>query len=213
MPTRVCSGARGLEPSHRRDQLQPRPYRPLGVILMRLRIAEIDEHAVAHVFRHEAAKALHSLGDAFLIGRNDLAQILRVDAGGECRRTDQVREHHRDLAALGGVFRGRVDCRKSVGWRRFRACISAQGSDSVEQLTAVPDNADAEVLQVLRRQARQDRLVNLVLAEYSLILFEAKAPQPTTEVHDSARTQSGAYDHPGETGCLGARSAFRLAQL
>ena len=79
-----------LEPGHRRDQLQPRPHRPLGVVLMRLRIAEIDEHAVAHVFRHEAAEAAHGLGDAFLIGRNDLAQVLRVHAGGERRRADQV---------------------------------------------------------------------------------------------------------------------------
>ena len=97
-------GTRRLERGHRRDQLQPRPYRPLGVVLMGLRIAEIDQHAVAHVFRHEPAEAAHGLGDAFLIGRNDLAQVLRVHAGGERRRTDQVREHHRDLAALGGVL-------------------------------------------------------------------------------------------------------------
>ena len=55
------------------DQLQPGPYRPLGVVLMRLRIAEIDQHAVAHVLRYEPAEALHSLGDALLIGGNDLA--------------------------------------------------------------------------------------------------------------------------------------------
>jgi hypothetical protein len=55
------------------DQLQPRPYRPLGVVLMRLRVAEVHEHAVAHVFRHEPAEALHGLGDALLISRNDLA--------------------------------------------------------------------------------------------------------------------------------------------
>ena len=109
MPTRVCSGTARLEPAHRRDQLQPRPHRPLGVILMGLRIAEIDEHAVAHVFGHEATEAAHGLGDAFLIGRNDLAQVLRVHAGRERRRADQVREHHRDLAALGGVLRG-------LGW-------------------------------------------------------------------------------------------------
>ena len=94
-----------LEPGHRRDQLQPRPHRPLGVVLMGLRIAEIDQHAVAHIFRHEPAEAAHGLGDAFLIGRNDLAQVLRVHAGGERRRADQVGEHHRDLAALGGVLR------------------------------------------------------------------------------------------------------------
>ena len=72
---------------------------------MGLRIAEVHEHAVAHVLRYEAAEALHSLGDAFLIGGNDLAQVLGVHARGECRRTDEVREHHRDLAALGSVAR------------------------------------------------------------------------------------------------------------
>ena len=97
-------GSAGLQRSHGCDQLQPRSHRPLGVVLMRLRIAEIDEHPVAHVLRHEPAEALHGLGDALLIGRNDLAQVLRVHARRECRRTDQVREHHRDLAALGGVF-------------------------------------------------------------------------------------------------------------
>ena len=101
MPTRVCSGACVFRAAHRRDQLQPRAHRPLGVVLMGLRIAEVDQDAVAHVLRHEPAEALHGLGDAFLIGRNDLAQVLRVHAGGECRRADQVREHHRDLAALG----------------------------------------------------------------------------------------------------------------
>ena len=96
----------GLQPAHRLDQLQPRPYRPLGIVLMGLRIAEVDEHAVAHVLRHEPAEALDGLGDALLIGRNDLAQVLRVHARGERRRTDEVREHHCDLAALGGVLGG-----------------------------------------------------------------------------------------------------------
>ena len=79
-----------LEFAHRRDQLQPRPYRPLGVVLMGLRIAKIDEDAVAQVLRHEPAEAAHDLSDAFVIGRNDLAQVLRVHAGGERRRADQV---------------------------------------------------------------------------------------------------------------------------
>jgi hypothetical protein len=37
-------------------------------VLIGLRIAEIDQHTVAHVFRHEAAEAPHRLGNAFLIG-------------------------------------------------------------------------------------------------------------------------------------------------
>ena len=40
----------------------------------------------------------------------------------------------------------------------------------IEELAAVPERRDAKLLQVLRRQARKNRLVYLVLAERSLIL-------------------------------------------
>ena len=84
MPTRVCSATWCLQ-RYCRDQLQPCAHRPLRVVLMGLRIAEVDEHAVAHVFGNEAIEAAHGVGDAFLIGRNDLAQVLGVHAGRECR--------------------------------------------------------------------------------------------------------------------------------
>jgi hypothetical protein len=65
-----------------------------------LRITEVDQDAIPHVLRNEAAEATHGLGDALLIGRNDLAEVFRVHAGRKCRRTDKVAEHDRDLAAL-----------------------------------------------------------------------------------------------------------------
>jgi hypothetical protein len=46
----------------------------------------------------------------------------------------------------------------------------------------------SQILQVLRRQVRQDRFVNLVLAEGPLLPFEAEAPQPTPEVHEGVLT-------------------------
>jgi hypothetical protein len=49
-------------------QLQSSPYRPLGVVLMGLWIAEVHEDAVAQIFRDEPAEATYRLGDAFLIG-------------------------------------------------------------------------------------------------------------------------------------------------
>ena len=82
---------------------KPRPYRSLGVVLVRPWIAEVDEDAVAHILRHEPAKALHSLGDALLVRRKDLAQVFRGHTRRERCRTDEVREHHCDLATLGGV--------------------------------------------------------------------------------------------------------------
>ena len=43
---------------------------------------------------------------------------------------------------------------------------------------------DAKLLQVLVRQARKNRFVYVILAERSLILSKAKAPQPDHNVHD-----------------------------
>jgi hypothetical protein len=68
-------------------------------------------------FATKPPKRSHSLGDAFLVGRNDFAQILGVHTGGHCRRADEVREHDRDLAALGGV-RGTL-------WLRSNAAAAA----------------------------------------------------------------------------------------
>jgi hypothetical protein len=48
---------------------------------MSLGITEVDENAVAHVLRYEAAEATHGLRDALLIGRDDLAEVFRVHAG------------------------------------------------------------------------------------------------------------------------------------
>ena len=136
------------------DQLQPRPYRPLGVVLVRLRIAEIDQHAVAHVLRHEAAEALHSLGDALLIGGNDLAQVLRVHARRECRRTDEVREHHRDLAALGSVVG------PWLRWGNSRFRCSGVGPPKLpygcEYFPPMPER-DAEFLEVSDRLGGAER--------------------------------------------------------
>ena len=57
MPTRTCKGDAGgsIELRHGFDQGKPGADRALGIVLMRLRIAEIGEHAVAHVLGDEAA--------------------------------------------------------------------------------------------------------------------------------------------------------------
>ena len=69
------------------------------------------------------------------------------------------------------------------------ACrVGPQGRDRVEQLTAVSDQSDTEIFQVFCRQARQDRVVDRVVAECRLILSEVKASQPTSNVHNRALT-------------------------
>jgi hypothetical protein len=94
------------EPADRVDDRQPGAGRALGVVLMRLGIAEINEYAIAHILGDKTAKAADGIGDAAMVGADDLAQILGIEARGQGRRTDQVAEHDRQLPPLG------VDCRR-----------------------------------------------------------------------------------------------------
>ena len=58
---------------------------------------------------------------------------------------------------------------------------------------------DAKFLEVLVRQARENRVVYVILAEDRLILPEAKAPQPDHDVHDGAHTRGWRTSSPGPT--------------
>src|SRR5262249_43133767 len=76
--------SRRLECNHCCNQLQPGTHCALGVILMGLRVAKVDKHAVPQILRHEAAEATHGFCDALLVGRYDFAQVFRVHARREC---------------------------------------------------------------------------------------------------------------------------------
>ena len=89
------------------DHRQRRAHGILGVGLVRLGIAEIDQHAVAHVFGDEAAEAGDHGGRAFVIGGDDVAQVFRIELRRQRGRADQIAEHHGELAALGGGGRAR----------------------------------------------------------------------------------------------------------
>ena len=69
----------------RRDHREAGAHRPLGIVLMRLRIAEIDQHTVAHVLGNKTGEAGDRIGDAAVILPDQLAQILRVKTGREGR--------------------------------------------------------------------------------------------------------------------------------
>ena len=69
---------------------------------MRLRIAEIDEHAITHEFRHEAVVAGDAGCNLMLVGVDHTLQGFKVERCGEARRIDNVAEHHRQVALFGG---------------------------------------------------------------------------------------------------------------
>ena len=98
----------GLEPEvgprrqrrDRLDQLEAGAHRPLGVALVGLRIAEVGEHAVAHVLGEMALEALDHRGAAALIGGDHRPHVLGVEHRRERGRVDQVAEQDGELAAL-----------------------------------------------------------------------------------------------------------------
>jgi len=68
---------------------------------MRLRIAEINENAVAHVPGDEAIEPGDDFANGVVICADDLTQILGIEPSRELGRTDQIAEHHRQLPAFG----------------------------------------------------------------------------------------------------------------
>ena len=106
MPIRTFSGSCVASRPTASITAKPGAHRALGVVLMRLRIAEINQHAVAHVLGDKPAKAADGVGDAAMIGADDLAQILGIEARRQRRRADQIAEHDGQLPPLGRVDGG-----------------------------------------------------------------------------------------------------------
>jgi hypothetical protein len=76
-----------------------------------------------------------------------------------------------------------------VGGSRLAARIGPQGGDSFEEHPAMTNRTNADFLEVLLGQVRENPLVDLVVAECRLVFFEAQAPQPDHHVHDGAHNQ------------------------
>jgi hypothetical protein len=169
---------------------------------MRLGIAEINQHPVAHILGDKAAKAGDGVGDAAMIGADDLAQILGIEAGGQRRRTDQIAEHDGQLPPLGlgphpslprprgrvvmtslPRTRGRVgEGAPGCGFGDGLRCSAAEGSDRCQQFAAMPDRRNAEPGQIIRRQLGQHLAIDVVGRKGLGILPETEPSQPVGDI-------------------------------
>jgi hypothetical protein len=107
----------GTRLSDRFDERQSRPYRALGIILVGLRIAEINEHPVAHILGNKPVEPGDRLRDASVVGPDQRTQVLGVELGRERGRAGEVGEHHSQLATLGVVLASRLG-RHGCRWCR-----------------------------------------------------------------------------------------------
>ena len=134
-----------------------------------------------------AAKIGHRRRSFVEIGVDEVAPVLGVELCGETRRADEIAEHHRDRTALGR-------CLKALGWSRLRrgsgnvrrtTCAGYYG-DRVEQPSSIANNRNANVLEVVNRQPRQQVRVDLVVPELLLVLAEPKTAKPPADIHRRA---------------------------
>ena len=188
---RARSGVPGVEAGERALDGERRAHRALGVVLLRLRIAEQGHQPVAELFQHMAAEARHR-GRRFVeIGADQIAPVLGVEPRRETGRADEIAEHHRDRPPLGvGARRLAETGRARLGGRRRRGVWGegrpGEAGDGAHQPLAMPER-HADLLEVGLGQVDEDVGVDLVLAEQRFVLSEADAVQPLGDVHDRRR--------------------------
>ena len=96
-------GVSGVEVGERALDGERGPHGALGVVLLRLRIAEQRHQPVAELLQHMAAKIGHRRRSFVEIGVDEVAPVFGVELRGKARRADKIAEHHRDRAALGEI--------------------------------------------------------------------------------------------------------------
>ncbi len=185
---------RRRDPADRVDDGEPGAHRPLGVVLMRLRVAEIDQHAVAHVLGDKTGEAGNRVGDAAMIGADYLAQILGIVAGRQRRRADQIAEHHGELTPLGIAGSGG---RHGRGLGDALRHAAAKGGDRGQQFATMTDRRDAEADQIVGGQLRQNLGVDIVGGEGQRILLETERVQPVSHIDGHCRPSPSAYGAAG----------------
>ena len=163
--------------SDRRDQTQPRPHSAFCVVLVRLGIAEVGEHAVTQILGYVAGEATNHFGAAPLVSPHDLAQILWVQSPGELGGADKIAEQDCQLPALGLCACG----------RRCTASLGAECSDGLQELLAWAER-QSKLFEVSLAELGEHFPVNLVVTERRLIAVEPEVPQPGHDVHVHLRT-------------------------
>src|SRR5262245_42511050 len=82
------------------------PRRPLGVILLRHRMTEQHHQPVAQLLGDMAAHLPHCSAGGIEISADEVAPFFGIELRGNAGRTDEIAEHHRDIAALAGGLSG-----------------------------------------------------------------------------------------------------------
>ena len=84
----------GFDFRDRSDDFQPCSDRPLSVVLMRTREAEIDQHPIAHELGDEAVVARDRARTSVMIDPDNFAHVFRIKPRRQRGRADEIAKHH-----------------------------------------------------------------------------------------------------------------------
>jgi hypothetical protein len=163
----------GLNGGHGPDYRQSRARRLLGITFMRMRVTEISQHAVSHVAGDDSPVECDDLLDAGVVGPYHPPQVLGIEPDCEFRRADQIAAQDRQLPPLG------IRPRHRLGGPRLKLCGNGplHAGDRAQHLATMSEE-DAEILEILLRQIRNDREVNGILGKALGVLTQSKRSQP-----------------------------------
>jgi hypothetical protein len=113
-----------------------------------------------------------------VVGADDRAQVLRVEPRRQRCRADPIAEHHGQLPPL-GLRDG--DLPRRFASRQWRGTLT-QRRDRFEELAAIADPGDADLLQILSGQLGKYRGVDAFVAKGRLGLLQPQAPQPRRNI-------------------------------
>src|SRR5918996_823072 len=145
---------------------------------MRSWVAEIDQDAIAEVPGHMSLEALDHCGDAGLVGVHDVAQVLRMEAGGDCGRRNQTAEQERKLPPfwIDATYRRPPSGGACYGMAGALQRHSQIGDRLEQPLTVAKRHP--ELLQVLVAELRQDVEADVVFFERPRVLTQTLPFQP-----------------------------------
>ena len=97
----VASGNPSVESRHRVENCEASANRALGIFLLRVRVTEINQDAIAHELGDIPIEASDGFAHDLLIGADHIAHVLGIELDRQVRRIHQVTEHHGQVAAFG----------------------------------------------------------------------------------------------------------------
>jgi hypothetical protein len=111
--------------------------------------------------------------------QSHVARLFRIEPRRQRRRADEIAEHDHQLPPFGRQARGGFRCRDV----RRRGGLAGQGGNGLQHLAAMTDRGDAEILQIIGGQSRQQFGPDVVLLECRRVLSEPRRPQPLGDIH------------------------------